>query len=447
MKTTDFAFETPAHLVAQEPTAERDASRLLVHHAAANAVEDAMFSQLPAIVARLRELSGAQRVVFVANDTRVYPARVRVRRATGARGEVFLLRPRGEGPWECLLRPQKKLKDGEDLHADGEGGPGTALLRIVSVDPPRVEIASEFLEANFASSTRAAADTGPRSEAALAALLAAQGEMPLPPYIERDRERDGARDAHARLDLQRYQTVYAGGDAASAAAPTAGLHFTPGVMEACREAGADFTFVTLHVGLGTFAPVQTDDIEDHPMHEERACVPAELASRLRAELEYRAQVSRREPGPVSTNGAAGEPTGLSPRELFVCVGTTALRTVESFLRVDEGGQEDLAGRWFSTRLFLHPGADGVRIRPRLCDALLTNFHQPQSTLAMLVAALVGVDAWRTLYAHAIAAEYRFFSYGDANLLLLDDTLGSGRTLVGAMPAHLGAAPTRPEAAQ
>lgn len=381
MKTSDFAYALPPELIAQEPTADRDASRLLVYHALSHAFQDALFANLPSFVEGLLRGTGAKRVLFVANDSRVYPARVRVRRSSGARGEVFLLRPQGEGPWECLLRPLKKLRVGEVLFFDdpcGEAGP--AVFRVESLDPPRVSVA-------------VAPEHSPQS---LAATLARFGEMPLPPYIGRDPQKPG-QGGHGALDAQRYQTVYAGADAGSAAAPTAGLHFTTEIMDACRQAGADFAFVTLHVGLGTFAPVQTERVDDHAMHEEWACVPSSVASRLDAETKRRAD-------------------GLPPEELVVFVGTTALRAVESFLR-----RSDLEpGTWFSTKLFLRPDGLNARVRPRAGDALLTNFHQPESTLVMLVAALVGVDAWRPLYEHAVKARYRFFSYGDASLLLFGE---------------------------
>jgi S-adenosylmethionine:tRNA ribosyltransferase-isomerase len=395
MKTSEFSYDLPADLVAQEPAASRDASRLLVYHAASRTLQDAAFGNLPQLVSELRERTGAKRVLFIANDSRVYPARVRVRRASGARGEVFVLRPLGEGPWECLLRPLKKLRIGETLFLDTASlDDSVAVFRVESLCPPRVSVVP-----SAEGQAQSLSDT-----------LQRFGEMPLPPYIGRDPRKEG-QGVHGKLDAVRYQTVYAGTEAGSAAAPTAGLHFTPEIMEACCRAGAQFAYVTLHVGLGTFAPVQTEDVDDHAMHEEWACVPDDVALRLEAERMRRA-------------------AGLPPEEITVFVGTTSLRAVESFLR-----RSDVQpGTWFSTRLFLKPEAAAEqssahcpRVLPRAGDALLTNFHQPESTLIMLVAALVGADAWRPLYAHAVNARYRFFSYGDASLLLLSEALGADFT--------------------
>ena len=406
MKTADFHYEIPDALVAQQPQDIRDASRLLVYDRASRLAQDCAFCDLPALVRMLKEKSGARRILFIANDSRVYPARVRIRRATGARGEVFVLRPQGDGPWDCLLRPLKKLRLGEVLLADGAGEP---LFRVESLAPPRVVLVDPSAD--------------------MQSVLARHGEMPLPPYIDRDPGRGGAQTltmetmaSRRRLDGERYQTVYAGTDAGSAAAPTAGLHFTPALMDECRAAGAQFAFVTLHVGLGTFAPVQTEELEDHPMHEEWVCVPASLAASLEEERAARAR-------------------GEQPSDLIIFVGTTALRAVESFCRAGDAAKP---GVWFPTRLFLRPSAgDGTqtRVTPVLGDALITNFHQPQSTLVMLIAALIGADAWRPLYEHAIAERYRFFSYGDASLLLFTDAVSGIGPLESVSSKTLPAHPT------
>lgn len=400
MKTSDFDYDLPAALVAQTPAAKRDASRLLVFHKGTRAVEDAGFSDLPAVVRALREATGARKVLFVANDSRVYPARVRVTRVSGARGEVFLLRVEGQGPYECLLRPLKKLRVGETLHLEAGGEPA---FRVESLDPPLVSV---------------------EGGGAVLPFLEAHGEMPLPPYIERDPKKaadtraaaGGTASRFADLDAERYQTVYAGTAVGSAAAPTAGLHFTPAIMDACRAEGAEFRYVTLHVGLGTFAPVQAGDPADHEMHEEWCVVPANVASALR---EARHEAARGETGTI-----------------VVFVGTTSMRTVESWFR--SGAPEDT---WFPTKLFVYPGAPdavppeaGPSAPLTVGDAILTNFHQPGSTLVMLVAALAGERAWRPLYEHAIAQRYRFLSYGDSGLLLFSRRLSSV-TLPLASPRH------------
>jgi S-adenosylmethionine:tRNA ribosyltransferase-isomerase len=309
MKSSELEYDLPKQLIAQHPAARRDASRLLVYERAAGAVRHRRFSDLPAEAAD---------ALVVVNDTRVVPARIPLERP---HGEVLLLEERGEGVWEALARPTRRLRAGarhgavELLEHLGEG---RWLVRLVG---------------GF------------------------QGETPLPPYITEPLD-----------DPERYQTVYACRPG-SAAAPTAGLHFTPELL-----AELDVARVTLHVGLDTFRPVAVEDLDEHPLHGERYAVDAEAWERIR--------------------GA----------ERVLAVGTTTVRVLESLAR--EG---PLAGR---TDLFITPGYDFRRV-----DALLTNFHLPRSTLLALVMAFTGVEETRELYRLAIAERYRFYSFGDAMLVL------------------------------
>jgi S-adenosylmethionine:tRNA ribosyltransferase-isomerase len=309
---TDLDYDLPPELIAQTPVEPRDSSRLLVHRLETGRVEHRVFSELP-------DLLGGELVVV--NDTRVVPGRLRLRRSTGGSVEVLLVEELGGGAWEALVRPSRRLRPGERLGAvelvEALGG-GRWLVRLEG-EP--------------------------------------SGEAPLPPYI------------HARLDDPgRYQTVYAR-EPGSAAAPTAGLHLTPGLVSRL-----DPVPVTLHVGLDTFRPVSEARIEDHQLHGERYTVAAAAWSRIAA------------------------------AERVLAVGTTSVRVLETVARTGE-----LSGR---TRLFVTPGFEFRRV-----DALLTNFHLPRSTLLALVMAFVGVEQTRELYRTAIAERYRFYSFGDAMLAL------------------------------
>ncbi|MFO7573445.1 MAG: tRNA preQ1(34) S-adenosylmethionine ribosyltransferase-isomerase QueA [Gaiellaceae bacterium] len=314
MDTSLLDYELPTELIAQTPLARRDESRLLVVRRETGGVEHRVFADLAEI------LDGE---LVVVNDTRVLPARLRLRRATGGVVEVLLLEPAAEaGVWEALVRPSRRLREGELLDAAVELvrglGAGRWLVRV----------------------------TGSPA-----------GEPPLPPYI------------HERLaDPDRYQTVYAA-EPGSAAAPTAGLHFTPEVLERL-----DTVRVTLHVGLDTFRPVQSDRLVEHELHGERYQV---------------------EPGAWARIASA---------DRVLAVGTTTVRVLETVARTGE-----LAGR---TSLFVTPGFEFRRV-----DALLTNFHLPRSTLLALVMAFVGVEETRELYRLAIEERYRFYSFGDAMLVL------------------------------
>jgi S-adenosylmethionine:tRNA ribosyltransferase-isomerase len=314
MKARDLDYELPAELIAQQPAARRDESRLLVYDRASGAVRHRRFADLP------DELVRGELVVV--NDTRVLPARILTQRASGGAVEILLLEPLGEdGLWEGLARPSRRLQVGERL------GP--------------VELVEALGEGRWRL----------RLEGAPA------GETPLPPYI-----------TEPLADPERYQTVYAR-EEGSAAAPTAGLHFTSELLERL-----DVERVTLHVGLDTFRPVSADDLADHALHSERYEVRAEAWDRIRA------------------------------ADLVLAVGTTTVRVLETV-----ASNSLLQGR---TRLFVQPGHEFRRV-----DALLTNFHLPRSTLLALVMAFAGVEETRELYRTAIDERYRFYSFGDAMLVL------------------------------
>jgi S-adenosylmethionine:tRNA ribosyltransferase-isomerase len=384
LKKELFWFDVPSELVAQAPLPQRDASRLLIYAGSRKPVDpslpgeplrDELFCNLPRV---LNGLFPHKKVLLIANDSRVYPARVRIRRKTGARGEVLLLET-GEDKThhKCLLRPTSKLKIDEILYADSETGVDDfnhliPLFRVVSTDPPLV-----------------ARDS---SRASLQKILDEYGEMPLPPYIQRDPQK--IEPQTGKMDKERYQTVYSQ-LVGSAAAPTAGLHFTESVISACAQAGISFAYVTLHVGLGTFLPVKAEQIEDHVIHTEHYIMPKQTYEKIE---EYRAQ---------------GWP--------IIFVGTTSLRAVESFYRdFDQKSPSEITSFvdvFLPTQLYLYPQNEHYKIRPRVGEGILTNFHQPESSLAMLIAALTGYHAWKNMYDHAVAKKYRFFSYGDSSLIL------------------------------
>ena len=334
MRTDLFDFELPEELIARQPLAERDASRLL-HLPATGAPIDRMVRDLPALV-RPGDL-------WVINDTRVIPARLNGMKASGGRVELLLIEALGGADWLAWGRANKGLKVGEriaiadDFSAEIVGRDGKEVrLRLHATD--------------------------------VAAAIEAHGHMPLPPYIDRP---------DTAADRERYQTVFAR-HAGAVAAPTAGLHLTEALLAAIAAEGASVVPVTLHVGPGTFQPVQVEEIADHPMHEEAFHIAPESAAAINAAL-------------------------LEGRRI-VAVGTTALRTLESATR-PEGGVAAGSGR---TRIFIHPG-----YRFRVVGALLTNFHLPRSTLLMLVSALAGRERILDAYRHAIGESYRFYSYGDA----------------------------------
>ncbi len=380
----DFSYELPAELIAQTPLSQRDESRLIFADARSRQVKDSSFKEIVKNLVETYQLSSSRKLLLVANDSRVYPARVRIRRQTGGRGEVFLLESGKQHDIPCLLRPLKKMKIGEILFSDRTG---EALFCVTNLSPTKVS---------------------PVENKKIDDILSEFGEMPLPPYIERDPEKVGS---HAEFDKERYQTVYSQ-RVGSSAAPTAGLHFTAEIIEECQKNFIEFSSVTLHVGLGTFQPVQTELVAEHVMHEETYCLNPETCAKILTHLENNWPI--------------------------VFVGTTSLRTVESFFRkffAAQSSQEEVklflknhpdmrenllqqSEKWHTTQLFLYPRVPSERLFPLVGDALITNFHQPGSTLVMLVASLLGYGFWKELYQHAVQQKYRFLSYGDSCLFVL-----------------------------
>ena len=342
MKTSDFYYHLPPERIAQSPAARRDASRLLVLDKATGGTEHRRFSDLPLFL--------QPRDCLIVNNSKVLPARLLGRLETGGAVELLLLRDISEGNetrWRCLAKPGRKLPVGRK--AVFGNGMLTAQIAARAAEGEREVVFSHQLP--------------------FMQTLDALGQMPLPPYI---RER--------LTDAQRYQTVYAAVPG-SAAAPTAGLHFTPELLEAVAAAGVTVAEITLHVGLGTFRPVKAEKIEDHVMHAEWASLPPQTAQAI-----------------AGTRSAGGR---------VVAVGTTVCRTLESFAD-QEGRPQAQTGM---TDIFIKPG-----YRFRAVDALVTNFHLPESTLLMLVSALAGKENILNAYAEAVREQYRFFSFGDAMLI-------------------------------
>jgi S-adenosylmethionine:tRNA ribosyltransferase-isomerase len=349
---SDFDYDLPEELIAQEPPAERGTSRMLVMDRASGAVRDGQFAEFPSLL-RKGDL-------LVLNDSRVIPARLYARRTlrrekekpTG-RIEVMLTEPAGENRWHALVRPGRKVAIGERLVFPAEDG--TIVLEAEVLE--RGQFGDRLLE--FA----------PVND--FFGVLDRIGHVPLPPYIHRD-------DASA--DRERYQTVFSR-ERGSVAAPTAGLHFTPQTLEAIRAHGVEIARVTLHVGLGTFAPLRVERVDEVRLHRERYGISAEAADALnRARTEGRR---------------------------VVAVGTTVVRTLES-----AAGSGPIAPHSGDTEIFISPG-----FQFRVVNALLTNFHLPQSSLLMLVGAFAGRDNVLAAYRHAVEHRYRFFSYGDCMFLV------------------------------
>lgn len=336
MRKSDFYFDLPEELIAQTPLERRDSSRLLHLDKTTGELEHRHFYEL------LNYLREGDCMVF--NDSRVLPARLIGARPTGGSVELVLLRDLGEGRWECLSRPGRKTK------------PGTEIL---------------FGNGELKATVESVAEGGNRIvrfdyEGIFLEVLERLGKMPLPPYIKEELQ-----------DSERYQTVYSR-EIGSAAAPTAGLHFTKELMEKIAAKGVKLCYVTLHVGLGTFRPVKAEEIEDHEMHSEFCIIPEETA-RIVSE-------TKKKGGRV------------------IAVGTTSCRTLESFARED--GSLPTTSGW--TNIFIYPGYTF-----KCVDALVTNFHLPESTLIMLVSALAGREHVLHAYEEAVKERYRFFSFGDA----------------------------------
>lgn len=336
MKKSDFYFDLPEALIAQTPLERRDSSRLLLLDKNTGEIEHRHFYDLPAYLHKGDCL--------VMNDSRVLPARLLGCRSSGGSVELVLLRDLGEGKWECLSRPGRKTKPGTEL-SFGDGELKATVLEVAEGGNRIVQFHYDgiFLE-----------------------VLERLGKMPLPPYIKAELQ-----------DSERYQTVYSR-ELGSAAAPTAGLHFTKELLEKIAEKDVKLCYVTLHVGLGTFRPVKEDEIEDHAMHSEFCIIPEETARIVNE---------------TKKNGGR-----------VIAVGTTSCRTLESF--ANEDGTLSATSGW--TDIFIYPG-----YRFKCIDALITNFHLPESTLIMLVSALASREHVLNAYKTAVEEKYRFFSFGDA----------------------------------
>ncbi len=337
LSTADYYFDLPQELIAQDPLEKRDECRLLTVDKKTGEVEHHVFSEI------INYLKPGDCLVL--NNTKVIPARLLGQKeGTGASVEILLLKRRGANLWECLVKPGKKLRPGARVSF----GDGILTAEITEVIEDGNRLVKFFYEGIWEE------------------VLDKLGEMPLPPYI-----------THKLQDKNMYQTVYAKYDG-SAAAPTAGLHFTDELLQKIRDKGVDLAFVTLHVGLGTFRPVKVTNVKEHIMHSEWYQVTAEAAEKINRAKETGHRV--------------------------ICVGTTSCRTIES--AADENGR--LSEQSDDTSIFIYPG-----YKFKVTDCLITNFHLPESTLVMLVSALAGREHVLSAYEEAIKERYRFFSFGDA----------------------------------
>ena len=340
MKTSDFWYDLPEELIAQTPLQQRDSSRLLVLDRVSGEVQHRHFYDI------LDYLNPGDCLVL--NDSRVLPARLLGHRPTGGAVEVLLLRDLGDKKWECLCKPGRKMQVGNEvIFGDGE-----LTATVVEVQ----ETGNRVIEFHY--------------DGIFLEVLERLGKMPLPPYIKAE-----------LADQERYQTVYSR-EVGSAAAPTAGLHWTPELLEKAREKGVKTAFVTLHVGLGTFRPVQVEDVLNHHMHAELCMISEETAEVLNR-----------------TKAEGGR---------IICVGTTSCRTLESL--VNDDGSFEAKSKW--TEIFIYPGYTF-----KAMQGLITNFHLPESTLVMLVSAFAGRDHVLAAYEEAVKEKYRFFSFGDAMCIM------------------------------
>ena len=341
MKKEDFYFKLPEELIAQDPLEDRSASRLLVLDKESGKIEHRMFRDIKAYL--------KPGDCLVINDTKVIPARlIGSKIGTDAKIEILLLKRKENDIWETLVKPGKKAKPGTKISF----GEGLLIGEVIDV----VEEGNRLIQFSY--------------QGIFEEILDQLGQMPLPPYI-----------THQLEDKNRYQTVYAK-HSGSAAAPTAGLHFTPELLKEIKESGVDIAHVTLHVGLGTFRPVKVENIQEHHMHSEFYHMEASEAEKI--------------------NRAKRE------GHRIICVGTTSCRTIESAAKPD-GTLSECSG-W--TEIFIYPG-----YQFKVLDCLLTNFHLPESTLVMLVSALAGREHVLHAYEEAVKEQYRFFSFGDAMLIV------------------------------
>ena len=336
MKTHDFWYHLPEELIAQTPLKKRDTSRLLVLDRKTGEIEHKHFYDI------LDFLNPGDCLVM--NDSRVLPARLLGNRPTGGAVELLLLKDLGDKRWECLAKPGRKLLEGQDVIF----GDGKLTATVVSVK----EDGNRVVEFHY--------------EGIFLEVLEQLGKMPLPPYIKEELQ-----------DSERYQTVYSR-EIGSAAAPTAGLHFTNELLDKIRNKGVNTAFITLHVGLGTFRPVKAEEISEHHMHAELCMINKNTAALLN-----------------NTRQAGGR---------IICVGTTSCRTLESL--VNEDGSFEEKSKW--TEIFIYPG-----YQFKAMNGLITNFHLPESTLVMLVSAFAGREQVLNAYEQAVQERYRFFSFGDA----------------------------------
>lgn len=337
LKTSDFYYDLPEELIAQTPLERRDSSRLMTLNKTTGEVSHHHFYDLPSFL--------KPGDCMVLNDSRVLPARLIGRRLPGGGAvEVMLLVDKGAGVWECLVRPGRKVRTGAQLVF----GDGELTADVTEVLPDGNRLVRFHYEGIFLE------------------VLERLGQMPLPPYIKEKLD-----------DPERYQTVYSR-EVGSAAAPTAGLHFTKELLEQIRAMGVKVCYVTLHVGLGTFRPVKEEDLTHHDMHSEYCVISQETADIINE--------TKRNGGRV------------------ICIGTTSCRTVESW--ANEDGTMEAKGGW--TNIFIYPG-----YRFKVLDCLVTNFHLPESTLIMLISALAGRENVLAAYEEAVKERYRFFSFGDA----------------------------------
>ena len=378
LHTDELDYVLPPELIARNPVHPRDHSRLLVFRRSADSIEDCQFSDLPQL------LSPGD--LLIANDTRVIPAKLSLSKESGGSITGLFIDELSAGKWRVMLRTRGRAAPGMRLAAIADNGKACVYLKLLAREP---EKGQWVVEVN---------DTRPAHE-----ILARIGSMPLPPYIEKARGTsansmakasgleltEGARhgDSPARPcdDAENYQTIYAR-TAGALAAPTAGLHFTPEVFAALTQRGINRSFVTLHVGLGTFLPVEAATLDQHPMHWESFMIPRATVESIRKQRANKGRV--------------------------VLVGTTTVRTLESMAgEIVDGSKapDDISG---STNLLIQPG-----YAFQLTDALITNFHLPRSTLLALVGALTGLSRLKEIYQHAITRRYRFYSFGDAMLIL------------------------------
>ena len=341
MKTSDFYYDLPEELIAQDPLEDRSSSRLLILDKETGKTEHHIFKEI------IDYLNPGDCLVI--NDTKVIPARlIGEKVGTGAKIEVLLLKRKEKDVWETLVKPGKKMKVGAQVSFGG----GLLTGEVIDV----VEEGNRLIKFHY--------------EGIFEEVLDQLGEMPLPPYI-----------THQLKDRNRYNTVYAKNEG-SAAAPTAGLHFTPELLDAIQKKGVDIARVTLHVGLGTFRPVKVEDVTEHHMHSEFYQVDEEAAEKINRAKDGAGRV--------------------------ICVGTTSCRTIES--AADETGHLKPCSGW--TEIFIYPG-----YKFKMLDCLITNFHLPESTLIMLVSALAGKEHVMAAYEEAVKERYRFFSFGDAMMIL------------------------------